>query len=75
MEGASFLQSEPALGPYRTSPSAPYAAVPGLVLMALQLMTNINQMVELMLAGPLAQLCREKGVELYKCFRDPSPPE
>ena len=71
LEGASFSQSEPAPVP-ATPPPVP-AADPGPTVRSL--MTHLNKMVELMLAGPLAPLCREEGLELQQHFTDLALPK
>ena len=47
---------------------------PGVVSTAWQLMTNLNQMVDVMLRGPLRPLVLEEAEELHQHFMYPSPP-
>ena len=63
-------QGEPNLVPEAPNPEStdPGATVHGM-------MVHLTQMVDLMLAGPLASLCKEVGLALQLCFTDPSPPK
>ena len=69
-ERASSTWSEPAPGPS----SAQLSAHTGLVYIARQLMSSLNQMVDIMLRGPLAPLVVEEANQLHQRFMEPPPP-
>ena len=50
--------------PVQADPLAPRE----LEVLARGLMSNLNEMVDMMLRGPLASFCQEEGVALYRCF-------
>ena len=39
------------------------------------MMVQVTQMVDLMLMGPLASLCKEEGLVLQRCFTEPPSPK
>ena len=43
--------------------------------LALGLMSNLNQMVDMMLWGPLASFCQEEGAALHRRFTGSSSPK
>ena len=68
MEEASPSQGEPTL--VSATPTLG-SADPGPTVCSM--MVHLTQMVDLLLAGPLAPLCREEVLELHKLFTDPAP--
>ena len=41
----------------------------------LGIMTHLNQMVDLMLTGPMARFCMEEALELFRRFNELTPPK
>ena len=74
-------ETDPSRGKSSTASKAPDPAPPDplasgeLGALALGLMSNLNEMVDMMLRGPLASLCQEEGVALYKRFTSSSTPK
>ena len=87
--GITLQEEEPMLqdeaDPSQVEPTiAPDAPVPGntdplaqeeLETLARGLMSNLNQMVDMMLRGPLPSLCQEEGEALHRRFTGSSSPK
>lgn len=74
-EEANPPGGEPTLYSEAPTPGDPDPTHPEeLTAMARGLMSNLNQMVDMMLRGPLASLCQEEGLALQQRFTSPSSP-
>jgi len=73
--------ADPSRGELPTAAPAPYLASPDSLappemrVLARGLMSNLNEMVDMMLRGPLASLCQEEGAALCRRFTTSSSPK
>ena len=73
--------ADPSRGELPTVAPAPYLASPDSLappemrVLARGLMSNLNEMVDMMLRGPLASLCQEEGAALCRSFTTSSSPK
>ena len=69
-------QGEPSIAPKAPDPAPADPQAPGeLGTLARGLMSNLNKIVGMMLRGPLASLCQEEGVALFRRFTNSSSPK
>ena len=72
LEEANPSMGEPTLVSEAPAPGNADLPPPAeLEAMARGLMSNLNQLVDMMLRGPLASICKEEGEAFWKCFTGP----